>query len=350
MINFRFHLISLVAVFLALGVGVAAGASFVNRATVESLQGRVGDLDGAYRERGAELDALGKALTSSDQQAAALAAPGSAALADTLTAQPVALVVSDGVPAELLTAVRSSLSAAGVVEPTVVRVFPAVGLDDAALATRVRAALQLPDGDAAATRRRVSAGLGAALAALSGPDPLGTPSVPSSTLPSAGADPSVPTDVTSALKYLTVLDQQGVISVESASGISLQAFGGGSGVRYLEILSPTDQVSTTITMIPLAQSVAGWAPAVMTVASAQPPRGEGAAPTTVAEGEAPADALAELRRGKDAARLSTVDDLQESFGRIASVYAIAEQQQRGTVGQYGIGPGATAPFPTVPAG
>ena len=30
MINFRFHLISLVAVFLALGIGVAAVASFID--------------------------------------------------------------------------------------------------------------------------------------------------------------------------------------------------------------------------------------------------------------------------------------------------------------------------------
>lgn len=350
MINFRFHLISLVAVFLALGVGVAAGASFVNRATVESLQGRVEDLDGAYRDRGAELDELGRTLNSSDQQAAALAAPGSAALADTLTTQPVALVVSDGVPAELLNAVRSSLGAAGVKESTVVRMLPAIGLDDATLANRVREALQLPDGDAAATRRRVNAGLGAALAALSGPDPLSGPSTPSSTVPAAGTDPSVPADVTSALRYLTVLDQQGVISVESPSGITLEAFGGGSGVRYLEILSPSDQVSTTITMIPLAQSVAGWAPAVMTVAAAVPPRSDGAAPTTTTASDPTIDALVELRRGKDAARLSTVDDLQEAFGRIAAVYAIAEQQQRGTVGQYGTGSGASAPFPTVPAG
>jgi hypothetical protein len=350
MINFRFHLISLVAVFLALGVGVAAGASFVNRATVESLQGRVEDLDGAYRDRGAELDALGRTLGSSDEQAAALAAPGREALADTLTTQPVALVVSDGVPAELLNAVRSSLSAAGAAEPTVVRLLPAVGLEDAPLANRVRAALQLPDGDATATRRRVNAGLGAALAALSGPDPLSGATTPSSTVPPAGADPTVPTDVTSALRYLSVLDEQGVISVESSAGITLEAFGGGSGVRYLEILSPTDQVSTTLTMIPLAQSVAGWAPAVMTVAAAIPQRGEGAAPTTTTATEPTSDALVELRRGKDATRLSTVDDLQEAFGRIAAVYAIAEQQQRGTVGQYGTGTGASAPFPTVPAG
>ena len=62
MINFRFHLISLVAVFLDLGVGVAMGASFVDRARVDSLRSRVDDLDEGYRRRGAELDATREQL------------------------------------------------------------------------------------------------------------------------------------------------------------------------------------------------------------------------------------------------------------------------------------------------
>ncbi|MDP9388691.1 MAG: copper transporter, partial [Actinomycetota bacterium] len=37
MINFRFHLVSLTAVFLALGIGIAVGATVVDQATVEFL-------------------------------------------------------------------------------------------------------------------------------------------------------------------------------------------------------------------------------------------------------------------------------------------------------------------------
>ena len=41
MINFRFHLISLIAVFLALAVGVVMGYAVLGSPTVETLQGRV---------------------------------------------------------------------------------------------------------------------------------------------------------------------------------------------------------------------------------------------------------------------------------------------------------------------
>ena len=41
MINFRFHLVSLVAVFLALTIGIVVGASVVNHKIVDSLNHRI---------------------------------------------------------------------------------------------------------------------------------------------------------------------------------------------------------------------------------------------------------------------------------------------------------------------
>lgn len=55
-----------------------------------------------------------------------------------------------------------------------------------------------------------------------------------------------------------------------------------------------------------------------------------------------------MRRGETAEQVSTVDDLEEAFGRIAVVYAIVEQRDLGRVGHYGTGKGTSAPFPTVP--
>ena len=37
MINFRFHIVSLIAVFLALALGIVMGATVVNRAIVDRL-------------------------------------------------------------------------------------------------------------------------------------------------------------------------------------------------------------------------------------------------------------------------------------------------------------------------
>ena len=47
-INFRFHIISLVAVFLALGIGLAMGAAFIDKATVDTLRGQ---LDGLQEDK-----------------------------------------------------------------------------------------------------------------------------------------------------------------------------------------------------------------------------------------------------------------------------------------------------------
>ncbi|MGH9000579.1 MAG: copper transporter, partial [Acidimicrobiia bacterium] len=45
MINFRFHLVSLVAVFLALALGVVVGSTLVDRAIVDGLRTRIDEVE-----------------------------------------------------------------------------------------------------------------------------------------------------------------------------------------------------------------------------------------------------------------------------------------------------------------
>jgi hypothetical protein len=151
-INFRFHLISLVAVFLALGVGVAMGASFVDRATVDSLRGRVDDLDEGYRRRGAELDATTDQLSEVDGQAGALAGPDSEAVARRLSGQPVVIVTSDGIPGDVLDSARTTLAASDAVLSGTVRLQPAIGLEDEGVLRRVRDRLGFRTGEVGEVR------------------------------------------------------------------------------------------------------------------------------------------------------------------------------------------------------
>lgn len=61
MISFRFHLISLVAVFLALGLGVLTGTTVINQGIVTRLENQTEDLSGqldSVREEVAELQAV----------------------------------------------------------------------------------------------------------------------------------------------------------------------------------------------------------------------------------------------------------------------------------------------------
>ena len=45
MINFRYHLVSLTAVFLALAAGITIGAGVVDRATVTRIEGQLRNVD-----------------------------------------------------------------------------------------------------------------------------------------------------------------------------------------------------------------------------------------------------------------------------------------------------------------
>ena len=58
MINFRFHLVSLIAVFLALALGVLMGATVIDQAIVDGLNARIDDVEDeadAQRTRNSEL-------------------------------------------------------------------------------------------------------------------------------------------------------------------------------------------------------------------------------------------------------------------------------------------------------
>src|SRR5215213_10131101 len=47
MINLRYHIVSLVAVFLALGMGILVGTTVIDRVTVEALSAKLDDVRGS---------------------------------------------------------------------------------------------------------------------------------------------------------------------------------------------------------------------------------------------------------------------------------------------------------------
>ena len=58
MISFRFHIVSIVAVFLALAIGIVVGSTVIDRAIVEGLRNRVDEVRDNLDERQAANDAL----------------------------------------------------------------------------------------------------------------------------------------------------------------------------------------------------------------------------------------------------------------------------------------------------
>lgn len=73
MINFRFHIISIVAIFLALGVGIVMGSTVIDRAIVDSLRTQINTAEKNSVNRKVENDRLTDELKSLNQQDTVLA-------------------------------------------------------------------------------------------------------------------------------------------------------------------------------------------------------------------------------------------------------------------------------------
>ncbi len=110
MISFRFHLVSLVAVFMALGVGVLTGTTVINQGVVGRLESQTESLSGqldTLREQFDELQAEADVWAQFGEQTFVTV------LAGRLTGREIVLVTQDGTSEESVTGVRRALEAAG---------------------------------------------------------------------------------------------------------------------------------------------------------------------------------------------------------------------------------------------
>ena len=110
MISFRYHIFTLGAIFLAVGLGLLLGSSVVQPALIENLRNQANQLSRDLSDTRGEVNDL-KSQVSALQRAGDILPsldPG------TLTGVPVVLLTHDGVDARLLSQTRQSLSEAAV--------------------------------------------------------------------------------------------------------------------------------------------------------------------------------------------------------------------------------------------
>jgi outer membrane murein-binding lipoprotein Lpp len=109
-IDFRYHLVSLISVFLALAVGIALGAGPLKETIGDTLTGQVDQLRAEKDQLRTELDASANDLAASEQY---IAAAGPALVDGTLADRRVAVVALGAVDGDSLTGVEEQLTAAG---------------------------------------------------------------------------------------------------------------------------------------------------------------------------------------------------------------------------------------------
>ena len=116
MINIRYHIFTLVAVFLALAIGLVAGSTVIQQSLVDQLEGNLDRLEQAnddVEQRNGELDQQLGALREIDQ---ALADQGPAQLLrDRLAGTTVLMVGVDGIDESSLGSLRDTIATSGAV-------------------------------------------------------------------------------------------------------------------------------------------------------------------------------------------------------------------------------------------
>lgn len=306
MINFRFHLVSLVAVFLALAVGVVMGYGILGQPTVSGLQSRIDAVEANAEARRLENTQL---QTDLDRAEAALEESSPFSATSRLPSVPAVVVAVRDVDGEAVQRVVRLTRRAGATVPGIVWLEGKLALaskdDVAALAT----ALDLPQGTKRATAR--DAGWSALIDRL-------------------GNAPSVGPDV------LGRLVDAGFVSIEGvdrdAPAVSAV---GGTGSRIIFAVGAGTALKAAAS-VKLFASAAVDAGVPLVVGEVFPDDADeatrGVALVPVTEDEALA------------AKVSTVDDLEWSAGAVAAVVGLSDLG-RGVVGHYGFGAGAQRLLP-----
>lgn len=316
MIDFRYHLVSLISVFLALAVGIILGAG--------PLQGTIGDqLTGQVADLRADRDALRDALTASDadadQRLQFIEAAGPTLVGGSLTGTRVAVVDLDSVDTELEESMVEAIEGAG---GTVVMsgALTAAWTDDEhagfrdTVASDMRARLSarvkdLPED--ASTEELLAAALGVALGDA---DPFGMRSDDAKALER---------DLTQA----DLIAVEGEVTLPADVVLMLSAATGDTGGDAQA--SPAPEESALNSMVTLARTVQTITPVVV-------------AGPTVTSGDVVSSVRAD---GDTAERVSTVSGIQTPVGRIVVPLALSAHL-RGEVGQYGFEDGTT-PLPPI---
>ena len=142
MINLRFHMVSLVAVFFALAIGIAIGATVVDQGVLTQTERRLSSFDAKLQERNRSLSALRKQLRAEKVLVDQL---GPKANVGRLEGRNFAVVALADVTVETIRAVTRTLSNAGAEVSGTYRLDRSVQLSSQREQRDARSLLRLPE-------------------------------------------------------------------------------------------------------------------------------------------------------------------------------------------------------------
>jgi hypothetical protein len=331
MINFRFHIVSLTAVLLALGIGLVLGTTFLDDALEEALKGQLDDLQASLNRARERNDNLQAQLDAYEDEAAALGpAIGERLYRGELTGDPVLIVSTRGVADEWVDNVMQSLSQADANVVGVWWLTDRLALDDDSEVEDLAQALETDTDDADRLERRLVVELADAMFGAS--DGTGEPPGPSAESPAtAPAEPAL----------LSRLHEAGFVDYQMPEGVDGDVVVlPPSGLRIVVVDGPDAAIPASQVLQPVLSDLTEDGPA--SVVAVQPEL----RPEDQSDDAPPL--LVSLVRGDDQLkeRLSTVDNLNRLSGRVATVLATVDAAPGGPViGHYGTADGASDRIP-----
>jgi hypothetical protein len=310
LINFRFHLVSLIAVFLAMGLGILVGSTVVDQVVVDRLDREIRDVSHESNQVKSENSRLGDQVSKLNdfvQKSSQYAAQ------DRLDGVPVAIVAEKGVDGSAVSSLLSTVKASGAVVPGVFWLTDKWRLDSPKDVRALENAVHV-SGNIAAVRA-------SALRALT--SQFATPA----------ADRRIDSSVVESLR------SAGFVDFTDGKRSALDTFPA-RPARILYVTGNDSHLGLTDTMLDTVQGGLARDSSVVVgeVYDANAKSGDPAAPKR--------GAMVDPVRGDPslADNVSTLDDVDLAQGPLTAVLAL-QQLGQGTVGHYGYGSGAHDPIP-----
>lgn len=314
MIDFRYHLVSLIAVFLAVALGIVIGTTQLNGPLTDNLQGQVTALQDDKRSLEDQTQQLQGQL---DDVGAFEEAVGPTLVQNTLTGRSVVFVVAGGdVDPDVLEGLTALVGSAGATVTGTVRLTD--GYADASAASTVESYLGGPGLPTSVTLPEtddVGELVGSALAQV-----LMVPSAGDARPVPSNADTST---LLAGLQELDVLSQDStsVTAADYAVVVTAGTVGG------------DDAEARTTALVQLATALDDQGSGAV-VAGDAASAGDGGLVTAVRDDQTVTAAV------------STVDNVTAAAGRISTVLALSAEGT-GTSGEYGVGEDTQpVPLPT----
>ena len=315
MINIRYHIVSLTAVFLSLAIGVAMGTGFLNKATVSQLKKQIAGAEKGITQANEDRDTAQAEVDRFEESDAALLATSASLVGGKLSRIPVLVIANENIDEDSLEQLQSVLGAAD---------------------ADVRGTLTVTD------RLRLDAGDDPDLADIVGTTSTSRPVVQSA-LTTAFADALVQAaarsiDSTALAPALIqqLIDGTYLSFQEPASGLDATTVLAGGGYRYVFASGPDPRVPDAEFLLPVLSNLAAKGPTPVVAVSAAVGADADSTRTTW---------VGAIRDNTDLRdEVSTVDDLERFTGLLAAVLALDDLGAE-VRGHYGIGTGRQSELP-----